>query len=225
MLLAACSQSAPSSAPAHDASPLPVDSTLSTEDTSNESADADQTDAAQAWGPDPPTTPCDPEAATFPQCPLPPAVCADSRWLVGYGAGPCVAGRCAWPKFDVDCMKVGGTCAAAPSQDAGDEDAQVAFVALNPRAGSGCLIPAPLGPPPPQVACDGDGGVDAALCSPPPSACAADSDWLIYYDNGQCVAGQCAWETRRVYCNYGCDSGGCLSRPTVPAPLALPSTN
>jgi hypothetical protein len=50
--------------------------------------------------------------------------------------------------------------------------------------------------------------------------CADDGgpNWLVYYDNGQCTAGQCVWQKVRLYCGSGCMNGACSSLPTVPPP-------
>jgi hypothetical protein len=77
--------------------------------------------------------------------------------------------------------------------------------------------------PPPRVACEVDASatVDGdAVCASPPSQC-AESWWLVYYDNGRCVAGWCMWDTGFVDCGEGScivskvlGSAGCLSPPT-----------
>jgi hypothetical protein len=126
-----------------------------------------------------------------------------------------VAGSCQWQKQDVDCAFVGATCGTAPSQDGGG-DAAVELLTFRKGDVIGCVLPAPPAPAPPQVSCDEDASGDAALCSPPASVC-ADDYWLVYYDNGQCVSGQCTWQTPQHYCDYGCIDGACRSRPTVPA--------
>jgi hypothetical protein len=70
------------------------------------------------------------------------------------------------------------------------------------------------GPDPSPLACDADAGSDAGLCPPPHSEC-ADSEWLVYYDNGQCVSGQCTWEKRYVECSIvSCFGGACQAAPT-----------
>jgi hypothetical protein len=50
------------------------------------------------------------------------------------------------------------------------------------------------------------------------------SEWLVYYDNGECVAGQCAWEAKYHYCGgvfgSGCAQGACVGMSiTAQAPL------
>jgi hypothetical protein len=68
------------------------------------------------------------------------------------------------------------------------------------------------GPDPPPLACDAGG--DAGLCPPPHSEC-ADPNWLVYYDNGQCVSGQCTWDKRYVECSVvSCFDGACQAPPT-----------
>jgi hypothetical protein len=45
-------------------------------------------------------------------------------------------------------------------------------------------------------------------CAPPTSVC-ANTGWLVYYDNGRCVAGTCTWDTLFQSCNHGCYTDGC----------------
>jgi hypothetical protein len=210
-----------------DASTTPSvgDATVASPDASGDATASDADDDAgdpQPWGPDPPATPCLVDAAV--PCRQAPSVCSDSRWLVAYPAGLCVGGSCQWKKNDIDCMTAGATCGTAPADAGTGADAQVAFLSVGPVGGSGCIVPAPPGPDPSPMACDVDAAADAAVCALPPSVCAdgTDDHWLVYYDNGQCVAGQCAWQKLRTYCAYGCDSGGCLGRPTVPSPAISP---
>ena len=75
--------------------------------------------------------------------------------------------------------------------------------------------PAPDAYPPPAQACDVDGG-----CPPPVSGCATGG-WQYYYDNGQCNAGQCTFETKYYWCQCGCDNGDqCWScAPTNAGPV------
>jgi hypothetical protein len=129
-----------------------------------------------------------------------------------------VAGWCSWQREDVDCTGAGGTCGGAPTPDAGAEDGStLAFLAVGPDGGSGCVVPLPTGPDPAPVACDADAGVDAALCPPPPSVC-ENSRWLVYYDLGECVSGLCAWQKMYRACAGGiCVGGGCMSGLTAPA--------
>jgi hypothetical protein len=73
----------------------------------------------------------------------------------------------------------------------------------------GCLVPAPAGPDPPVAPCDDDASAEGGICPPPPSVC-ADPAWLVYYDNGQCVAGQCVWQKEHTTCHgVGCSAGSC----------------
>jgi hypothetical protein len=196
------------------------DATVSGPDASGDTTAPDADDEAgdsQPFGPDPPPSPCVFDAAV--PCRQAPSVCSDSRWLVMYSPGSCLGGSCQWQKNDIDCTVVGATCGTAPP-DAGAGDAQVAFISVGPVGGSGCIVPAPPGPDPAPMACDVDAAADAAVCALPPSVCADDTDhrWLVYYDDGQCVAGQCAWQKLRTYCAYGCADGACLGRPTEPPP-------
>jgi len=68
---------------------------------------------------------------------------------------------------------------------------------------------------PPPLACDADAGGEARLCPPPPSVC-ADTSTLVYYDNGQCVSGQCTWDKRSVRCSLPnvCWIDGCQGLPS-----------
>jgi hypothetical protein len=213
--LLACDNGVAPAALAHDASVASSSDAALLGDASNDADDAGSDDVADdAWGPDPPSTACvQDDAAT---CLPTPNQCADSRWLVTYFNGSCAAGQCRFSKRDIDCVKLGGgTC--GPPTDAGQGDAQVQFIHVLGQSGSGCILPAPPGPDAPATACDEDAGTDAAPCSPPPSVC-ADSQWLVYFDNGQCVTEQCAWQKVRQYCGNGCTNGACSSRPTVPLP-------
>lgn len=83
----------------------------------------------------------------------------------------------------------------------------------------------------------GDGGPDtnAADASPPsapecrlPPATCADSNWLAYFDDGQCIDGKCLLTTKYHFCPSGCSNtayegaGGCnqpvRNGETAPAP-------
>jgi hypothetical protein len=33
---------------------------------------------------------------------------------------------------------------------------------------------------------------------------------LLYYDDGQCVAGQCTWQVHTMPCRMGCQLGACV---------------
>jgi hypothetical protein len=95
---------------------------------------------------------------------------------------------------------------SAPAQDAaGATDAHVAVDATN--------LDAALPDPPPH-ACDADAESEAGLCPPPPSVC-ADMYSLVYYDNGQCVSGQCVWEKRSMSCPLLCEYGVCNAMTTI----------
>ena len=79
-------------------------------------------------------------------------------------------------------------------------------------------------PAPPQVSC-----AAVSDCEFPPSACAAPScdgggcpgsEWVVYYDNPQCLAGKCAFEQRYFQCIGGlttCSLGGCRFNGTAAA--------
>lgn len=75
---------------------------------------------------------------------------------------------------------------------------------------------------PPLVKCGGDAAArDGAVeCPPPESQCAAaDSTWLIYFTNGRCVRGQCAWDRMFLDCadddGKRCLNGGCEYQLTM----------
>lgn len=76
---------------------------------------------------------------------------------------------------------------------------------------------------PPIVRCGGDASArDGAVeCPPPPSECAPDEPhtMLIYYTNGRCVNGQCAWDRKFMDCfadEYKvCRQGGCEYQLTM----------
>ncbi len=133
---------------------------------------------------------------------------------VVYGSGQCKAGMCSWSKVELDCKTVGGPCLAGAPQGVvvdrgipGDAASDAGtWVGLY-----GCLLPVPSAPAPPAIACSVGAGADASqVCPPPPPQC-AESNWLVSYDNSQCVAGTCAWETHYVTCEFTCDGGSCVS--------------
>ena len=41
---------------------------------------------------------------------------------------------------------------------------------------------------------------------------------LYYYDDGQCVAGQCTWTLRALPCAFGCGGGACNFPLGTPPP-------
>ena len=118
-----------------------------------------------------------------------------------YSANGCFSGACFWSRYDVDCSRYdGGSCIGGWGFNGGlslsDEGGLQANI-------NGCLVPKGQPPAQPVVPCDADAGagagVDAALCVPPPSFCLESSSlgrWLLYYDNGRCVSGQCVWDLR-----------------------------
>jgi len=58
--------------------------------------------------------------------------------------------------------------------------------------------------PPPMMTCS----VAAPTCELPPSTC-LDSNYLVYYTDGSCVADMCQYTTNLLYCPSGCANGGC----------------
>ena len=219
--LVACHGATGSAVLGSDASLSSGDSALSDDVSSDDSTLRNPFggDDGQAGDSGAPKTPCDPNASpAIAACAPALAVCIDSGSLVNYVGGSCVAGWCSWQEQDIDCTVVGGTCGAAPGLDAAaGGDAALAFLAVGPDGGSGCVVPVPRGPDPPPVACDADAGGDAALCPPPPSVC-DDSRWLVYYDLGECVSGLCAWQKMYRNCAGFCTRGACMSGVTAPAP-------
>jgi hypothetical protein len=217
--LVACHGAAGSAVPGSDASLSAISDDVSSDDSTLRNPFGG--DDGQSGDSGPPGAPCDPNTSPATAACAPPlSVCTDSGSLVNYVGAGCVAGRCSWQEEDVDCTSImtGGTCGAAPGPDAGAEgDAALAFLALGPDGGSGCVVPIPRGPDPPPVACDADAGVNAALCPPPPSVC-EDSRWLVYYDLGECVSGLCVWQKMYRACAGFCLHGACMSGVTAPAP-------
>jgi hypothetical protein len=194
---------------AMDAGGSPYDATVG-------SAMDGATEAASGGSPTPPVIACtaggDGEA-----CPAPPPACATSQVAVLYSGGQCVAGMCTWQTEEVDCRLVDASCAGAAGFDAGlDVPAIDGSASLNAY---GCLFQVPAVPAPPPTSCDVDGSPDSGVCPLPASVC-ADSAWLVYYDDGQCIAGLCAWQARDHYClGGGCRSGACVDNaPTAPPP-------
>jgi hypothetical protein len=153
--------------------------------------------------PSPPVTAC---ATSGPPCPPPPPACESPSVAVLYYDGQCTAGLCAWQTESVDCWVADASCVGPAGYEAG-LDVLVSDGSASVNA-SGCLLQAPSAQEPPPSACDVDAGLDAGVCPPPASVC-NDSSWMVYYDDGQCVAGQCSWEIREQYCPDGCRSGGC----------------
>jgi hypothetical protein len=93
------------------------------------------------------------------------------------------------------------------SDGAGDEGAQPPTVEdAAPGVGLDATDLDAAGPDPSAAPCEGS---DAGSCGFPPSAC-ADGRWLVYYDDGRCVSGQCVWEERYIDCSpLGCFYGAC----------------
>jgi hypothetical protein len=163
---------------------------------------------------------CDVDPAS--QCPPRPApACVDPKVALVFGNVGCVSGVCSWIVARVDCSGenhlgrcIGGT---------GGPDASLPLDAGPGQRSGPCFLPAPAAATPPVVSCDADGGNDGGLCPPPRSQCLNSGsayDWLVYYDNGECVSGQCVWQTNYHYCgNTGqgvCNGGACVSSITAP---------
>jgi hypothetical protein len=51
-------------------------------------------------------------------------------------------------------------------------------------------------------------------CSPPPSTCLGDIT-LVYFDEGECVAGFCEWHKASLDCISSCLTGGCQDSITT----------
>src|SRR5262245_62075468 len=101
----------------------------------------------------------------------------------------------------------GGTSSAAGSGGSGQASTSGAGGASAgsgitvPDAGAGgnpCTTPAPSdGPDPPKTPCDP--ASDAGACDLPPSVC-ANTKWLVYYVNPQCIGGFCQWDKKTFNC-------------------------
>jgi len=182
-----------------------------------EATEAGDSQADGADIPAPPSTPCNEDTATeIPACPAPPPACVNSHVAVEYVDGNCSSGFCTWHTNTIDCREVDASCAGAAGLDGGFDDAGAdGAVWTNVY---GCLLLAPAAPNPPPLACDVDASPATPVCPLPPSACAS-SAWLVYYDDGQCVAGACSWQKKDRYCgDLGCMHGACGSVGTVPPP-------
>jgi hypothetical protein len=172
--------------------------------------------AAYSTGPDGATpAPCDVDAAATTECTVAPTDCVDGA-AVAYSGGWCVAGTCRWQvQGSTQCVgpeQPGARCAppGSPRAPGGSFTDDAGTWAVF----SGCAYPVPAGPQPPQVSCSGgDGG--SGVCVPPPSVCAS-TVWLVYYDQGECDAGQCTWQERYARCADGCASGACRGPFTTP---------
>ena len=168
--------------------------------------------------PDPPPMACD-GGGLANGCPSPPPACIDAGVAVSYQNGQCTAGMCSWSKVALDCARAGGTsCVAGSKQnavvDAGSGADGGVLVAI-----SGCLFSAPPAPAPTETACSTSASADASDVCPLPQSTCADGRWLVFYDNGQCTAGTCVWETRYYACTTGCSGHSCLSFGTPPPPI------
>jgi hypothetical protein len=178
---------------------------------------ADGPASVPPFGPDPPPQTCAsvPLDGATTLCPLPSPVCFDARYAVFYdygNDGTCVSGACSWLKVDVDCyLHDGGSCVGGFG-DGGVSSSADGGLSIIDR---GCLVPLGPAPLPPVVECDADASADAGICAypsnddaQPPSVCLGLNE-LVYYDDGECVAGQCAWQLRSEWCPNGCTSGAC----------------
>jgi hypothetical protein len=104
-------------------------------------------------------------------------------------------------------------------------DAAMDVASTQPPDADPSLPPDMVAAAPPEVACTGsaDAGVE---CDLPPSTCAlpagCDADlatcmlysgWIVYYENGRCVAGRCVWDQRYFQCENTsrCTQGACMS--------------
>jgi hypothetical protein len=205
---------------------VPADATVgaATEDGSVEDAFVPQ----DGWstGPDG-AAPVACDGASGSQCLPPPPTCSGASTGLLYGQSQCAAGLCRWMSTPFDCRTVspGALCIGGWNGDA----------SLPPDAAAGardgpCWILAPQGPAAPVVACDVDAGDGGPLCPPPPSQCVdvdgGNTVWLAYFDEGECVSGQCVWQTKYHFCggNWmdGCVSGACVRSITAPVPVPVP---
>ena len=124
----------------------------------------------------------------------------------------CVVAACGDPGDDVSTTHDAGHDSSSPAVgDVGDFDSASFGFDSTPRDTFISETP-PDAPAPPARSCsnDGDASDDAAAeCPPPPSVC-TDAWWLAYYTNGRCVGGACAFDVENIFCERGCDAGGCL---------------
>lgn len=75
------------------------------------------------------------------------------------------------------------------------------------ESGSGGAGQAKVAPP------SGGAPFDDA-CSPPPSVC-LDDLVLVYFDQGECVAGRCEWVKQSLACRNACRDTGCQDSITT----------
>jgi hypothetical protein len=151
------------------------------------------------------------------ECPSRPTACIAGRFAVLYLSGQCEAGTCFWEKQTFDCATIGGTCAAGSKGD-GIIDGGIGAEGGTWIATGGCFLRVGSAPVPPATPCSARVGLDASDPCPPPASACADSKYLVYYDDGQCVAGSCVWQVRYFNCGQGCSFGGCNSQGTPPSP-------
>lgn len=176
--------------------------------------------ASLTTGPDgAPPIACDVDAAPMTQCTVAPRECGDGG-AVAYSGGWCVGGTCRWLARNTTCTggadQLASRCAPPGSPTA--SGAAFADDAGTWAVSGPCLVPVPAPPSPPQVSCDGSGGGDAGVCPPPRSVCVSGL-WLLFYDQGECVSGQCSWQERYVVCADGCASGACIIGVATPPPM------
>lgn len=160
---------------------------------------------------------CGGDAGSAPLACLTPATeCIDAAIAVKYYFSQCDSGACVWRKQDIHCDSFeGGICIG---------DADSGFPTLSDGGIWGttgpCAVPLEAPPAVPAVACDEDAGDAAAVCPPPHSVCGGPT-FVLYYDNGACVAGQCTWEVRPTACPYtNCSAGACVYLGTSAPALA-----
>jgi hypothetical protein len=60
-------------------------------------------------------------------------------------------------------------------------------------------------------------GADAAESCPLPASYCADYEWLVFYQNPECVDGTCQYEAWAKKCTGGhsCSNGGCETNFTL----------
>jgi hypothetical protein len=150
--------------------------------------------------------PCDRDNVCF--LPMPASTCESPTTLVYYSNARCAADRCQWQKFTLSCPCFGGGCQSSTASDGG-----INVVVPDVAAGSGGNMLDDAAPDHGMVAVP-DGGScsdeDASVCEIPASMC-ADNQWLAYFTNVTCAAGQCRWEVAYRDCGgRGCAGNGCI---------------
>ena len=133
--------------------------------------------------------------------------------------GVCLALVACGKASDSESDRGGGGSSASSAGKGGEAGAPVQLgvggdVQAEPPmfAGAGGL------PAQPVVACGQAGAEEAGSgpdepCSLPPSVCAGLGR-LVFYSDGECVAGMCRWTAATLQCPERCSNGACASSTT-----------